>query len=110
MWGPRTPHIHVAVESLPECDEARRPGTDRYSTLHIKLRRAHRSVLGNGVSVLGNGVAGKLKRDPAVRAPTTPDLGITLAACGLEELFFQLCCCVSFLVVAGNSFWCYLEY
>ncbi len=24
--------------------------------------------------------------------------------------FFQLCCCVSFLVVAGNSFWCYLEY
>jgi hypothetical protein len=21
----------------------------------------------------------------------------TLAACGLEELFFQLCCCVSFL-------------
>ncbi len=32
----------------------------------------------------------------------------TLAARGLEELFFQLCCCVSFLVVAGNSFRCYL--
>ncbi len=32
----------------------------------------------------------------------------TLAACGLEELFFQLCCCVSFLVVAGNSFRFYL--
>ncbi len=32
----------------------------------------------------------------------------TLAAHGLEELFFQLCCCVSFLVVAGNSFRCYL--
>jgi hypothetical protein len=32
----------------------------------------------------------------------------TLAACGLEELFFQLCHCVSFFVVAGNSFRCYL--
>jgi hypothetical protein len=32
----------------------------------------------------------------------------TLAARGLEEHFFQLCCCVSFLVVAGNSFRCYL--
>jgi hypothetical protein len=32
----------------------------------------------------------------------------TLAARGLEELFFQLCCCVSFSVVAGNSFRCYL--
>jgi hypothetical protein len=32
----------------------------------------------------------------------------TLAARGLEKLFFQLCCCVSFLVVAGNSFRCYL--
>ncbi len=32
----------------------------------------------------------------------------TLTACGLEELFFQLCCCVSFLVVVGNSFRCYL--
>ncbi len=32
----------------------------------------------------------------------------TLAARGLEELFFQLCCCVSFLVVAGNSFRCNL--
>jgi hypothetical protein len=32
----------------------------------------------------------------------------TLAACGLKELFFQLCCCVSFSVVAGNSFRCYL--
>jgi hypothetical protein len=32
----------------------------------------------------------------------------TLAARGLEELFFQLCCCVSFLVVAGNSSRCYL--
>jgi hypothetical protein len=32
----------------------------------------------------------------------------TLAARGLEELFFQLCCCVSFPVVAGNSFRCYL--
>ncbi len=32
----------------------------------------------------------------------------TLAVRGLEELFFQLCCCVSFLVVAGNSFRCYL--
>ncbi len=32
----------------------------------------------------------------------------TLAARGLEELFFQSCCCVSFLVVAGNSFRCYL--
>ncbi len=32
----------------------------------------------------------------------------TLAARGLEELFFQLCCCVSFLDMAGNSFRCYL--
>jgi hypothetical protein len=32
----------------------------------------------------------------------------TIAVHGLEELFFQLCCCVSFLVVAGNSFRCYL--
>ncbi len=32
----------------------------------------------------------------------------TLAARGLEDLFFQLCCCVSFLVVAGNSFRSYL--
>jgi hypothetical protein len=33
----------------------------------------------------------------------------TLAARGLEELFIQLCCCVSSLVVAGNSFRCYLR-
>jgi hypothetical protein len=32
----------------------------------------------------------------------------TLAARGQEELFFQLCHCVSFFVVAGNSFRCYL--
>ncbi len=32
----------------------------------------------------------------------------TLAVRGLEELFFQLCCCVSFLVVAGNRFWFYI--
>jgi hypothetical protein len=32
----------------------------------------------------------------------------TLAARGLEELFFQLCCCVSFFVVAGKGFRCYL--
>ncbi len=32
----------------------------------------------------------------------------TLAARGLEELFFQLSCCVNFSVVAGNSFRCYL--
>ncbi len=32
----------------------------------------------------------------------------TLAAHGLEELFFQLCRCVSFFFVAGNSFRCYL--
>jgi hypothetical protein len=32
----------------------------------------------------------------------------TLAVRGLEELFFQLCHCVSFFVVAGNSFRCYL--
>jgi hypothetical protein len=35
---------------------------------------------------------------------------ITLPARGQEELFPLLCCCVSFLVVAGDSFWCYLEY
>ena len=62
---------------------------------------------------------------------------ITLASRGLEEPFFQLCCCVSFLfwreigfgctyyyvlrvpyscgvvlvflVLAGNSFWCYVR-
>ncbi len=33
----------------------------------------------------------------------------TLPACGLEELFFQLCYCVRFSVLAGNSFWCYLS-
>jgi hypothetical protein len=32
-----------------------------------------------------------------------------LAVRGLEERFFQLCCCVSFLVLAGNRFWCYLH-
>jgi hypothetical protein len=32
----------------------------------------------------------------------------TLAARGLEELFFQLCCCVSFSFLAGNRFWFYL--
>ncbi len=32
----------------------------------------------------------------------------TLAARGLEELFFQLCCCVSFFVLVGNRFWCYI--
>jgi hypothetical protein len=33
----------------------------------------------------------------------------TLAVHGLEELFFQLCCCVSFfVVVVGNSYRCYL--
>ncbi len=33
----------------------------------------------------------------------------SLTARGLEKLFFQLCCCcVSFLVLAGNRFWCYL--
>ncbi len=38
----------------------------------------------------------------------TARLANTLATSGLEELFFQLCCCVSFLVVMGNSFRCYL--
>ncbi len=33
----------------------------------------------------------------------------TLAARGLEDFFFQLCCCASFLVMAGNSFWCDLS-
>jgi hypothetical protein len=33
----------------------------------------------------------------------------TLAAHGLEDFFPQLCCRVSFLVVAGNSFWCCLS-
>ncbi len=28
----------------------------------------------------------------------------TLAVCGLEELVFQLCCCVSFFVLAGIGF------
>ncbi len=38
-----------------------------------------------------------------------PSRKITFAARGLEELFFHyLCCCVSFLVVAGNGFRCYL--
>ncbi len=32
----------------------------------------------------------------------------TLAARGLKELFFQLCCCVSILVLAGNRFWFYI--
>ncbi len=32
----------------------------------------------------------------------------TLAAHGLKELFFQLCSCVSFPVVAGNRFWFYI--
>ncbi len=32
----------------------------------------------------------------------------TLAVHGLEELFFKLCCCVSFLVVVGNNFRCYI--
>ncbi len=32
----------------------------------------------------------------------------TLAVRGLEERFFQLCCGVSFLVMVGNSFRCYL--
>jgi hypothetical protein len=32
----------------------------------------------------------------------------TLAARGLEELFFQLCYCVSFFVLTGNRFWCYI--
>jgi hypothetical protein len=32
----------------------------------------------------------------------------TFAARGLEELFFQLCCCFSFWFLAGNRFWCYL--
>jgi hypothetical protein len=34
----------------------------------------------------------------------------TLAAHGLEEPFFQLCCCVSFLVLVGNRLLTYLEY
>ncbi len=33
---------------------------------------------------------------------------IHLLRIGLEELFFQLCHCVSFFVVVGNSFRCYL--
>ena len=32
----------------------------------------------------------------------------TLAVRGLEELFFQLCCCVIFLVQTGNRFWFYI--
>ncbi len=46
---------------FPPFDVWGRPGTGKYTTPHIKLRRARRSVLGTGV-------AGKLKRDPAVRA------------------------------------------
>jgi hypothetical protein len=33
---------------------------------------------------------------------------LTLAARGLEDLFFQLCCCISFLVLVGNRFRCYI--
>ncbi len=32
----------------------------------------------------------------------------TLAARGLEDFFFQFCCCVSFWFLAGNRFQCYL--
>ncbi len=32
----------------------------------------------------------------------------TLTACGLEELFFQLCCCVSSWFLAGKRFWFHL--
>ncbi len=35
-------------------------------------------------------------------------LTYTLAARGLEELFFQFCCCVSFSVLAGKRFWCFV--
>ncbi len=31
----------------------------------------------------------------------------TLALRGLEEPFFHLWCCISFLVLAGNKFWFY---
>jgi hypothetical protein len=31
-----------------------------------------------------------------------------LLCMGWRNFYFQLCCCVSFLVVAGNSFRCYL--
>ncbi len=34
--------------------------------------------------------------------------GEILAACGLEELFFQLCCFVSFFVLVGNRSWFYI--
>jgi hypothetical protein len=56
-----------------------------------------------------------LSRSPYRQTDGMTDRGTnTLAARGLEELFVQLCCCVSFLVVAGNMFWCcsltYLEY
>jgi hypothetical protein len=64
MWGPSTWHIHVAVESVLEWDVAHRPGTDRFSTLYIKLHKACRGVLGTDV-------VGKLKRDPAVCDITT---------------------------------------
>ncbi len=33
---------------------------------------------------------------------------IHLLRVGWRNFFFQLCCCVSFLIVVGNSFRCYL--
>ncbi len=57
MWGLRTWHIHVDVESVLEWDIACRSGTDKSSIPYIELRKAHRSVLGTDV-------AGKLTKDP----------------------------------------------
>jgi hypothetical protein len=35
-------------------------------------------------------------KSPTKKKGQIRPLAKTLAACGLEELFFQLCCCVSF--------------
>jgi hypothetical protein len=43
--------------------------------------------------------------EAALVAKNAPEPKNTLAAHGLEELFFQMCSCVSFPAVVGNRFW-----
>ncbi len=49
-------------------------------------------------------------RSPSGTIPTYDEKKTrkTLATRGLEEPFFQLCCYVSFFVLAGNGFWFYM--
>ncbi len=68
--------------------------------LSVPPAHAQCSSVCHSVSLSVKAKRGIWKRRVFMR--TKGNFFFTLTAHGLEELFFQLCCCVSFFVLAGN--------